>query len=201
LRLLTIGAVPKLHCVNPSFMVLNDSLPDRHLQAAYSEPYLDLKLAIIVPDHMRRTFMEDAQTLHDGSGFRVALVGSHYFEPLLRSVLPNVEIVNLESAESFFSGEKAPADALVLSAEEGAAYTFRHPNYTLILPEKRIMIPAAYALPRGESQWKDFVDSWIDLKRKDGSIESEYQFWMQGGAAKIKQPRWSIIRDVLGWID
>jgi ABC-type amino acid transport substrate-binding protein len=176
------------------------SLPDRHLQAAYSEPYLDLKLAIVAPDHMRRTFMEDAKNLHDGKGLRVALVGSHYFKPLLFSVLPEVEVVMLDSAEDFFNSTETPADALVLSAEEGAAYTFRHPHYTLILPKQRIMIPAAYALPRGEAQWRNFVDSWIDLKRKDGTIESKYQFWMQGGAAKIKQPRWSIIRDVLGWV-
>ncbi len=178
------------------------SLPDRHLQSAYSESYLDLKLAVIVPDHLRRTFFNDAQELRGGEGLSVALVGSHYFEPLLHQVFPEIEIVELESAEAFFSSPEAPADALVLSAEEGAAYTFRHPNYTLILPtERRIMIPAAYALPRGEGEWKDFIDSWINLKRKDGSIEREYEFWMQGGAAKVKGPRWSIIRDVLGWVD
>jgi len=178
------------------------SLPDRHLRAAYSEPYIDLKLAIIVPDHLRRTFFDEAQNVRGGKGLRIALIGSQYFEPLLHQVFPEIEIVELESAEAFFSSPEPPADALVLSAEEGAAYTFRYPNYSVILPpERRIMIPAAYALPQGESQWKDFVDHWIDLKQKDGSIERKYEYWMQGGAAKIKAPRWSIIRDVLGWVD
>jgi ABC-type amino acid transport substrate-binding protein len=178
------------------------SLPDRHLKAAYSESYLDLNLAIIVPDHMRSSFVEDAHRFKDGAGLSMALVSSHYFEPLIKSVLPNIAIVELESAESFFNEASPPADALVLSAEEGAAYVFRHPNYTVVVPtQRRIKIPAAYALPPEETRWKDFVDHWISLKQKDGSISQKYEYWMQGGAAKETQPRWSIVRDVLDWVD
>ena len=103
---------------------------------------------------------------------------------------------------SSFSATEPPADALLLSAEEGAAYTFRYPAYTTVLPAKhRIRLPAAYALPRGEYELSKFVDNWIDLKQKDGTVAQNYQFWMEGGATKTSQPRWSIFRDVLGWID
>ncbi|MCZ6831602.1 MAG: cation:dicarboxylase symporter family transporter, partial [Gammaproteobacteria bacterium] len=177
------------------------SLPDRYLSATYSRSYLDLKLALVVPDYWREKFSRGTDALLDEE-LKIALVGSHYFASLLKQELPNVEIVEIESAEQFFSSDEPPADALLLSAEEGAAYAYRYPAYTTVLPAKqRIKIPAAYALPRGETEWGKFIDNWIDLKQKDGTVQENYSFWMEGGATKPASPRWSIIRDVLGWVD
>ena len=47
----------------------------------------------------------------------------------------------------------------------------------------------------------EFVSNWIDLKRKDGTIDSLYESWILGSASRSKEPRWSIILDVLGWVD
>jgi ABC-type amino acid transport substrate-binding protein len=176
------------------------SLPDRYHKAAFSDSYLDLRMALIVPDHQRTRFSNpDRETRLDP--VRVALVSSHYFAPRIYQVRPNASIVKLKSAEDFFSAETPPADALLLSAEEGAAYAFRHPKYTVVLPQPAIRIPAAYALPRGEAEWQQLIGNWIDLKRKDGTLDELYQYWMMGGATDNKRPRWSVIRDVLHWVD
>ena len=130
----------------------------------------------------------------------IALVSSHYFEPRLRALAPQATFVTLESAEAFFT-EPAPADALLLSAEEGAAYAFRYPRYTVIMAERPTRVPAAYALPRGEPEWQEVVNNWVRLKGADGSIEMLYRYWMMGGATESKAPRWSVLRNVLGWVD
>lgn len=176
------------------------SLPDRYHSASFSDSYLDLHMALIVPDHQRARFSKPSKdaVVEEVS---VALVSSHYFAPRIRQVRPNASIVELESAEDFFRQEQPPADALLLSAEEGAAYAFRYPAYTVVLPQQDIRIPAAYALPRHEPEWQQLVSNWIDLKRKDGSVDELYEYWMLGGATDNKQPRWSVIRDVLGWVD
>ncbi|MCX2980373.1 cation:dicarboxylase symporter family transporter [Halieaceae bacterium IMCC14734] len=176
------------------------SLPDRYLDATYSASYLDLKLAFVIPDHERGLFKLSSEELAEKE-IRVALVSSQYFLPRLKKILPRVEVIQLESAEEFFSSEQPPADALLLTAEEGSAYSFRYPGYTTILPTTPVGIPAAYALPRNNSEWTRFVDNWVDLKRKDGTVDDLYQYWMKGGAAAPRQPRWSVIRDVLGWVD
>ena len=62
-------------------------------------------------------------------------------------------------------------------------------------------MPAAYAVPKGDIEMMEFVSNWIELKRKDGTVDALYEYWMMGGAAKPRKPRWSVIRDVLGWID
>jgi len=46
-----------------------------------------------------------------------------------------------------------------------------------------------------------FVSNWVDLKQKEGTVGELYDYWMLGGVTRRSEPRWSIIRDVLGWVD
>jgi Na+/H+-dicarboxylate symporter/ABC-type amino acid transport substrate-binding protein len=173
------------------------SLPDRYTRAAFSRPYLDLNMALIVPDYMRHMIAGDGNFPAD---FSIAMVSSHYFKPRFKERSPGTEIVEIESAESFFS-DPPLADALLLTAEEGAAYAYRYPEYAVVLPDERVRVPAAYALPRGESEWQEVVSNWVQLKQADGSVEKLYQYWMRGGATDSRRRRWSVIHDVLGWVD
>ena len=59
----------------------------------------------------------------------------------------------------------------------------------------------AYPVPQGEKKLLDFVNSWLDLRKKDTSIQKVFNHWILGQGAKEKKPRWSIIRDVLHWVD
>ena len=89
-----------------------------------------------------------------------------------------------------------------MSAEEGAAYSYRYPRYSVARAQGgAIQLPAAYAVPKGDVEMMEFVSNWIDLKRKDGTVDQLYEYWMMGGAAKPREPRWSIIRNVLGWVE
>jgi Na+/H+-dicarboxylate symporter/ABC-type amino acid transport substrate-binding protein len=177
------------------------SLPDRYAYASFSRSYLDLSLAFIVKDHLRESF-RDLTLLAEKEELTIAMVSTHYFQPRIERVLPNASIVYLEAAEDFFTGGDQGADALLLSAEEGAAYSYRYPRYTVALVNNgRIRLPAAYAVPKGDVEMMEFVSNWIDLKRKDGTVESLYEYWMLGGASRQRAPRWSIIRDVLGWVE
>lgn len=173
------------------------SLPDRYTRAGFSRPYLDLNMALVMPDYMRHLVREDSDRMESIS---FALVSSHYFEARLRERVPNATFVEIESAESFFR-DPPPADALLLTAEEGAAYAYRYPRYDVVLPEREVKVPAAYALPRGESEWRDVVSNWVQLKQADGSVDQLYRYWMKGGATERKRRRWSIVHDVLGWVD
>ena len=47
----------------------------------------------------------------------------------------------------------------------------------------------------------DFVNTWLDLKRKDHTINALFEHWILGKHASKKGPRWSVIRDVLHWVD
>ena len=177
------------------------SLPDRYAYASFSRPYLDLTLAFVVPDHEREVF-SDFALLREREDLTIAMVSTHYYASRVRRLLPEANIVYLEAAEDFFNGADQGADGLLLSAEEGAAYSYRYPRYSVARAQGgAIQLPAAYAVPKGDVEMMEFVSNWIDLKRKDGTVDQLYEYWMMGGAAKPREPRWSIIRNVLGWVE
>lgn len=176
------------------------SLPDRYAYASFSRPYLDLAMAFITRDHLRETFA-DLEALKAWKGLTIALVSSTYYESRLQRMLPDVEFVYLEAAEDFFNGNGQGADALLLTEEEGAAYAYRYPHYGVVTTQNRVGMPAAYPVPKGDAEMMEFVSNWIELKRSEGSIERLYGYWMHGGATANKAPRWSVIRNVLGWVD
>ena len=44
----------------------------------------------------------------------------------------------------------------------------------------------------------EFLD-WV--ADSAGIIDETYDYWVLGQGAQSHEPRWSIIRDVLGWVD
>ena len=46
-----------------------------------------------------------------------------------------------------------------------------------------------------------YLDTWLLSAKSDGTIDELYRYWMLGEVKNTQPPRWSIIRNVLGWID
>ena len=65
----------------------------------------------------------------------------------------------------------------------------------------KIQIPLAYAVARHDLELARFLGPWIDLQRKNGMIAALYNHWILGRNARPKQPHWSVIRDVLHWVN
>ena len=48
----------------------------------------------------------------------------------------------------------------------------------------------------------DFLDGWIELKRRDQTLQRLYDYWVLGKTPPSKkEPRWSVVRNVLGWVE
>jgi hypothetical protein len=87
----------------------------------------------------------------------------------------------------------------VLTAERGFP-TLLHPAFSVAVPQPlHIRLPLAYPVPRHDVEAARFLSTWIELKKRDGTIQAFYDHWILGRDAKAKTPRWSIVRDVLGW--
>jgi hypothetical protein len=61
-------------------------------------------------------------------------------------------------------------------------------------------VPAGYPMPYGEERLHEFVDAFIGLKLSDGTITTLFEHWFEGRGAARERPRWSVVRDVLGWV-
>ena len=93
-------------------------------------------------------------------------------------------------------------DALLTSAEVGSAWTLIYPNFQVMTPlPRQISVPLVY--PYGvtdDDPMDEFLDHWVLVKSKDGTIDRVYDYWILGKGSQLKKPRWSIIRDVLHWV-
>ena len=93
-------------------------------------------------------------------------------------------------------------DAVAMSAESGSVLTLLYPKYTVVVPEPEIVkIPLAYPAATRDQDWVQFINTWIELKRRDGTIDTLYDHWILGKQAGKGQPRWSVIRNLLHWVD
>jgi len=102
----------------------------------------------------------------------------------------------------YFKKEWKNLEAFAMGAETSAAWTLVYPNFQVTVPlPNPVKIPLAYAMPRGEQDMADFINTWIDLKKKDHTIDVLFEHWILGKHALQKGPRWSVIRDILHWIE
>jgi ABC-type amino acid transport substrate-binding protein len=150
---------------------------------------MDQTLAFIVQDHRREEF-NSRERVKKLKGLRVGVPNAPYYADKVRQYLPEAELVVLETPRTFFTTEKESLDAFVYSAEAGSAWSLIYPAYTVAIPEPDILrAPMAYAVRRGDRELVDFLNVWIDLKRKDRRIADLYDYWILGGGAERNESR------------
>jgi Na+/H+-dicarboxylate symporter/ABC-type amino acid transport substrate-binding protein len=165
-----------------------------------SDSYLDETLALIVPDHARDGF-GDWSRIRTMAPLTIAVLDVPYYSRQLRELLPHASITTGSDVEGWFAHRLA-VDAFAMPAERGSAWTLRYPAYAVVVPgPEPIRVPLAYPIGRQDAQLARFVNTWIALKRKDGTLDAAYRHWILGLDATPARPRWSIVRDVLHWME
>jgi Na+/H+-dicarboxylate symporter/ABC-type amino acid transport substrate-binding protein len=170
---------------------------DRVLHVSFTQPYLDETLAFIVLDHRTAEFSEWERVRRMGR-LRIGMPAAPYFVHKIRDELGDAEIVSIATIDDMFKPRERPVDAFVMTAERGSAYTIMHPEYSVVVPQPGPMkVPLAYIVAGGDVPFTNVVNAWIDLKRKDGTIDALFAHWIMGQQAARPQPRWSVVRNVL----
>jgi Na+/H+-dicarboxylate symporter/ABC-type amino acid transport substrate-binding protein len=168
-------------------------------QLDFSPPYLDETLAFVVEDRRRSEFSR-ADWIREQDGLRVAVPDLPYFLLVLKREFPNLQLVPvaMRDVEGFLTSKGQPVDALCLTAERGSFLTLLHPAFSVAVPRPLdIRLPLAYPVGRHDMEMTRFLATWIDLKKKDGTIKALYDYWILGRNATPRRPRWSILRNVL----
>src|SRR5688572_361637 len=174
--------------------------PERASQMLFSEPYLAETLAFVVKDHLRDQF-STWEEIRGLGVFPVTVPDLPYYIEEIKRRAPALKLQLVDALSQIEAGLKQEKlDAVVLPAERGSVLTLLYPKFTVVVPEPGIVkIPLAYPLARRDQDWAHFINTWIELKRRNGTIDALYGHWILGKQAVKRQPRWSIMRDVLGW--
>jgi ABC-type amino acid transport substrate-binding protein len=95
----------------------------------------------------------------------------------------------------------ADFDAIGARSEEGAAWTILYPNFSLVVPQPPAFIRVGYAVAHDNVDLLHFVDAWLLAAKAHGTVDALYDYWMLGRTKTARPPRWSVIRDLLHWVD
>ena len=170
-------------------------------QMRFAQPYMNATLAFVVPDHRRREFAR-RERIQKLDRLKIGIPESSYFRNKLQRYLPQAEIVPLKSPREFFEASHGDLDAMLLNAEAGSAWTLLYPDFQVVVPFPDVVeVPLAYPVGLQDEAFAHFLSQWLQLKKEGLEYPMIYDHWILGKTAEQRQPRWSIIRNVLHWVD
>jgi len=167
----------------------------------FSDSYLDETLGLLVPDD-RRDGYDTWDDVRGRGAITIAVPDVPYYVAKLRELVPRATIRTDLDIERMLKTGSPELDAIGMPAERGSAWTLMYPQYSVVVPgPSPIKVPLAYPIGRRDGRFASFVNVWISLKRKDGTIDRAFNYWILGRDAAPRRPRWSIVRDVLHWVE
>jgi len=167
---------------------------------ALSEPYFTATVGLATRDERRHDF-DTLDKIRQQRGLKIgvpldttqiAFSLEHYFGGT------DAEFITVEFWTPYFEGKHPEVDAFLLPAEHASGWTLLHPEYTVVVPQPDpVRLPTAFAVALGSDDLLRVINEWVVYADNAGLISRAYDYWITGQGAKNKEPRWSILRNVL----
>ena len=156
--------------------------PRRLLRGGFTCAYDTATAAIVLPDY-RRGELVRWDDPHFQKGARLG-VNYEDFAVAAHQLLPNTEIVVVDTIGAYFTKEHKDLDGLLVAAEVGAAWNVLYPNYSVVVPKPVLQRPVSMIVRLSDSDWLRFLDRWLDFERLDGTLEHLRVYWVEGGGTR-----------------
>lgn len=170
-----------------------------------TDPIYESAVGLIVRDHKRHAFTTWQEIDKLGADFRLGVDGSLSSMAMTRDLFPEASLTpikDMAEQDSILESGAQDLDAITDMAEEGGAWTLLYPAFTVIVPQPAALIPVAYAVARDNDELLISTNAWLQAEKSKGNIDELYNYWMLGGAIhEQRPPRWSVIKDILKWVD
>ena len=173
--------------------------PLRALNITFSDTYTYHSAGFLLNDARRDEFsaLYNIQTLEN---LNIGVSNSRYYQRIAQDYFPNAQLTEITDVRLFLKGKYQNVDAMLFSAEVAAAWSMLYPEFAAIVPkELTLKAPVGLVLPKGQAAYIQFINTWLKLKQDNGFQNKVYNYWILGKNPKAKQPRWSIMSNVLGW--
>jgi ABC-type amino acid transport substrate-binding protein len=170
-----------------------------------TSPVFDSSVCLIVRDDNRGDLRSWNDARRRGAAFRVLVPQGPDSIAMATSLLPEATLIPFAAAtemRTILESGAVDVDAILQSSEHGAAWTLLYPQFSIVVPTPFVFSPFGYALARGNDELLVTVNAWLGEEKAKGTVDALYEYWMLGRVARSEQPpRWSIIRNVLRWVD
>lgn len=165
---------------------------------ALSKPYLRSPPALLARSDVARHLLKRSYVAQRPD-MRVACMTSPALMPLAESLFPKKQLVLVHDYDAMLTNPVLKAG--VWSLFEARAFSLSHPGFTAVVPGylgSPFMI--AYAMAPDSAALQRYVDQWIEVQQGNGFAAKQRRYWIDGIRTN-KRPRWSIMRNVLHWVD
>ena len=170
----------------------------------YSDPVLTGTAGFVVKDHRRHDFAS-LESLQAQPRLTIGVTANpQLVESQLRAWLPDVDLdlVALDSPDDFFLSKTPGMDAFITTAEIGTAFTLLYPDFAVVVPKPTLWrLPMGFAAAKGNFALAEYLDGWVATHQQKGTFQRAYDHWILGEGAKRKEPRWSVVRNLFGWVE
>lgn len=177
--------------------------PERAVKMLLTTRIATFTLSFMVLDHRRDRFVS-WDRLQRSRGLRVAVADHELAIKFFAGFLPNVTLIPLKSNADtieLLDADHERFDAIAGPAEEMAAWNILYPRFRVVVPRPTVKWPVGYALPHSSLDLLRVVDAWLLEAEQTGDIDELRAYWVGGKIEQTEPPRWSVIRDVLHWVD
>lgn len=145
--------------------------PARLEQLWFTCPYVPYRQVVVVNDGAGITSVDQL----DSSDVTItALIGSTAAN-LVSSKFPSANLVELEQAPAFLEVASGRADAVVVEEYLAIPFVRENPGTSVLNPDAPFSQEyGAWALPRGDVIWKDYLNGWLGYYIANGTLADLY---------------------------
>ncbi|PHR84098.1 MAG: sodium:dicarboxylate symporter [Colwellia sp.] len=174
--------------------------PMHALEVLFSDAYTYHTAGLLINDSKRDDFT-DLYSIRAMKEPNIGVGNNKYYQRITEDYFPNAKITEISDIRLFLKGKYPEVDAVLHSAEVASAWSMLYPEFSAIIPKGlKFKAPVALILPKGQNDYANFINTWLKLKKDSGFQQKVYDYWILGKNPKAKKPRWSVMKDVLGWL-
>jgi polar amino acid transport system substrate-binding protein len=145
--------------------------PPRLEQMWFSCPYVPYRQVVVVNDEAGITSLDD---LNSPDVAITALIGSTAAN-LVSTMFPEAELIELEQAPAFLEVAAGRAAAIVVEEYQAIPFVAENAGTSILNPDAPFSQEyGAWALPRGDVMWQNYINGWLSYYISNGTLDNLY---------------------------
>jgi proton glutamate symport protein len=173
----------------------------RLIDLAFSDAYLDSKIVLVMKKKLRKR-MKFLPALIENSSQMIAVLKGSSYEMLAHKIFPAERIVHLNNYNEYAT--LYPNAVLIRGEPQAISWSLHHPSFSVVTSTPKLNLESlAYPIKANEERFLMFINQWLILKKNENFTKKQYELWVLGKTKNAQAPeaRWSIIRDILHWVE
>lgn len=165
----------------------------------FSQPYLELPMALIVPKGHQSEF-GNTNEIRSIKNLKVGMSTSPVVSVLADRYLPDADHITLKNfynyLEEYFNSGAINAAFCDISRCE--MWTLGHPHYMTVIPNRfgeRVLI--GYMVQKNSLQFLTYLNYWLELQDTNGFKTTLSNKWFLGQVGNEREPRWNIWHNLI----